>query len=1004
MEPICLVETTPSGGLRVNDAALAVLNNIRENVQVVSIFGPKGTGKSYLMNMIAETPKGFLLSLPGGPCTEGIWMLCCPHPTVNGRYLVLLDIEGFDPEKGDFRKETMLFILAILLSSVFIYNTQVSVVPEELEKLIYIRELPCRVRADPDEELNMSLLCSLFPQFIWCSRDTILDLKMGEELLSPQNYLEEILQTKKGDGDSPVELIDKLFPNTRLFDLCEPCPGIEPFCLESVPEEELAFLFKNQLQKLRKYIFSREAKTITGGRNITGQMLASLANSYINCLDTGNVILLNEVFETVTCEEDLKEMSIQSCQPPEDSIPIDKGVATAKDEPGTSYRSQKYESEEEKAIKCASPSSYLQKLERVTPVKQSQNIPSSTRIRVNELERVTPVKQSQNIPSSTRIRVNEFRVSESSDPIHMEEPICLITNSASGELQVNQEAMNILSGMQHPVVVVAIAGLYRTGKSYLMNKLAGKQKGFSLGSTVQSHTKGIWMWCVPHPLNHNQNLVLLDTEGLGDVEKGNDKNDCWIFALAVLLSSTFVYNSMATIDQSAVDKLHYVTELTECIKVKSHSNEDDSMNFARFFPAFVWAVRDFTLELVVDEKPITEDEYLDTALKLKTGNSKEVRAYNMPRECIRNYFPSRKCFVFERPASTAEKLRKLEELTEDELEATFVRHAEKFCQHIFNTAQTKTLKGGHIVTGTLLGNLAVTYVDAIRSGAIPCMENAVVALAQIENSAAVRQGHEHYIRAMEKRAEFPTETLKEISELHAICEKEAIQVFMTRSFKDDDQTHQKELKRIINLSYEQFCRKNEQASIDKCTAVILDAFQNMEDQITAGYYSKPGGYCCFMEDQKKMIETYNAYPGKGIKAEEVLKDFLKDREEIAYSILKTDQTLTDKQKEVEAERMKSDAAERENIAMKENQKALQQMIQDQDRGHKEHVQQLTEKMEQDRQNLMKEQERVLNQKLQEQRAMLENGFRDQANRLEREIQALRQETRQTRSRGFCSVM
>jgi hypothetical protein len=43
--------------------------------------------------------------------------------------------------------------------------------------------------------------------------------------------------------------------------------------------------------------------------------------------------------------------------------------------------------------------------------------------------------------------------------------------------------------------------------------------GFSVGSTVQSHTKGIWMLCVPHPKKPDQTLVLLDTEGLGDVEK-----------------------------------------------------------------------------------------------------------------------------------------------------------------------------------------------------------------------------------------------------------------------------------------------------------------------------------------------------------------------------------------------------------------------------------------------------------------------------------------------------
>lgn len=43
--------------------------------------------------------------------------------------------------------------------------------------------------------------------------------------------------------------------------------------------------------------------------------------------------------------------------------------------------------------------------------------------------------------------------------------------------------------------------------------------GFSLGSTIQSHTNGIWMWCIPHPQKPDNTLILLDTEGLGDVEK-----------------------------------------------------------------------------------------------------------------------------------------------------------------------------------------------------------------------------------------------------------------------------------------------------------------------------------------------------------------------------------------------------------------------------------------------------------------------------------------------------
>jgi hypothetical protein len=39
--------------------------------------------------------------------------------------------------------------------------------------------------------------------------------------------------------------------------------------------------------------------------------------------------------------------------------------------------------------------------------------------------------------------------------------------------------------------------------------------------------------------------------------QGDNQNDSWIFALAILLSSTFMYNSMGVINQQAMDQLKY---------------------------------------------------------------------------------------------------------------------------------------------------------------------------------------------------------------------------------------------------------------------------------------------------------------------------------------------------------------------------------------------------------------------------------------------------------------
>ena len=89
-----------------------------------------------------------------------------------------------------------------------------------------------------------------------------------------------------------------------------------------------------------------------------------------------------------------------------------------------------------------------------------------------------------------------------------------------------------------------------------------------------------------------------------------------------------------------------------------------------------------------------------------------------------------------------------------------------------------------------------TYVNAINSGDLPCMENAVLALDEIENSAAVQKAIAHYDQQMSQKLQLPSETLQELLDLHRASEKETIEVFMKNSFKDEDQGYQKKLEVI----------------------------------------------------------------------------------------------------------------------------------------------------------------------------------------------------------------
>ncbi|XP_069934213.1 guanylate-binding protein 7 isoform X1 [Oryctolagus cuniculus] len=585
--------------------------------------------------------------------------------------------------------------------------------------------------------------------------------------------------------------------------------------------------------------------------------------------------------------------------------------------------------------------------------------------------------------------------------VNMEAPMCIVENQ-DGQLMVNPKALEILNQISQPVVVVAIVGMYRTGKSYLMNRLAGENHGFHLGTTVKSETKGIWMWCVPHPSQPKFTLVLLDTEGLGDVEKGDSKNDSWIFALAVLLSSTFVYNSLGTINHQALEQLHYVAELTEIIRTKStlRADEiDDSDEFVSFFPDFVWCVRDFMLELKLDGRPITEDEYLENALKLIPGRNPKIQNSNLVRECIRHFFPKRKCFTFDRPTKEKELLVHIEDVAEDQLDPNFQEQSENFCSYIFTYANPKILKDGIHVTGKRLGTLVETYVDAISSGAVPCLENAVTTLAQLENSAAVQKATDHYSAQMAQRTRFPTDTLQELLDMHTTCEREAVAVFMEHSFKDDNREFQKQLMETIEKKKEEFLLQNEEASDKYCQAELKQLSESLMESISRGAFSVSGGHSLYLEAKRKVEQNYKLVPRKGVKANEVLQSFLQSQVVVESSILQADTALRAGEKALAAEQAKREAAEKEQELLRQREKEHQQKLEAQNRSYQENITQLKEKMERERKDLLREQERMLEHKLKIQEDLLNEGFKRKSEELNTEITQLKEKIATTKREG-----
>ena len=57
-----------------------------------------------------------------------------------------------------------------------------------------------------------------------------------------------------------------------------------------------------------------------------------------------------------------------------------------------------------------------------------------------------------------------------------------------------EENVKHLHFIKGAVAVVVVVGKFHSGKSFLLNQLMGKQKGFGIGPSVKPQTMGIWMW------------------------------------------------------------------------------------------------------------------------------------------------------------------------------------------------------------------------------------------------------------------------------------------------------------------------------------------------------------------------------------------------------------------------------------------------------------------------------------------------------------------------------
>ena len=201
--PIQLI-SQEGGKFTINNEALDILKHMNGSIAICSVVGPYRTGKSYILNLLLNRPNGFVLGETLKSCTRGIWMWDTPirHRNEQGQEfnLILLDTEGLQSTDSTPELDNMIFVLGLLLSSLFVYNTKNVIDREAIRKLGIMTDLSRHIDSGsgsidsrenrPPNAADVRDMVVNLPDFIWSLRDVFLE----NEFSSSNEYLEFALQ------------------------------------------------------------------------------------------------------------------------------------------------------------------------------------------------------------------------------------------------------------------------------------------------------------------------------------------------------------------------------------------------------------------------------------------------------------------------------------------------------------------------------------------------------------------------------------------------------------------------------------------------------------------------------------------------------------------------------------------------------------------------------------------------------------------------------------------
>ena len=313
----------------ITNKAKILLNQKKfKNIGIISLVGKYRTGKSFLLNRVILNNKsnlGFNVGPTFKPCTKGIWIWSEPLMIKNSYSInneefpcFMIDTEGLGAYDEEVNHDSKIFLISILISSLFIFNSFGTIDENAISSLSFVLNLSKTIKLKNSfKEDNKNDLAQYFPSFLWLLRDFSLRLvdQNGKNITEKQ-YLEKALENIKGDENNEIikennrarSLIRTCFPERDCFTLVRPVEEEKNLQnLQELSDDELRSEFLEQAKIFRNKVNKKVKPKFFHGQFISGGMLIELVQSILDTINSGGIPVIENSWRYVMKNECVKK-------------------------------------------------------------------------------------------------------------------------------------------------------------------------------------------------------------------------------------------------------------------------------------------------------------------------------------------------------------------------------------------------------------------------------------------------------------------------------------------------------------------------------------------------------------------------------------------------------------------------------------------------------------------------------------------------------------------------